>query len=461
MVHRHRVGISQLVPLLLVVVLFRPNDGTMIAVLGLTGWPFVARLVRGDVLAVWEREYVESARSGGAMPGRLMRRHLLPNVMGTVVVSVSGQVSTTLMVLATASFLGYGLTPPDPNWAGMVASSRQYLYDNRWWLLWMPRATFVLLQLAVNFVADALRQASDPKSAEVSLMLTYVGQRVVQALFAFVGIATVIFFVLHLDAASPARAELGLRASQKVINHLNAELGLNQPLPLKFWDWFLSTFLGGGLLLQWLRFLPRTLELAALGIGLAFASAVGLASWQVQHPNTWGDHLLTAELYVLNATPAFWLSLLLVWELALNLLILPPNGVPSATHVGFWQWGVHMIMPVATVYAAAVGGWTRYLRASLEESLETDFVRTARAKGADEHRVLCWHALRNSLLPLASTSFPVLINTVIVAGRGGRAERRGGRHELSAGGPAHSVPIADRSERPRAPPRLTTGRVRR
>ncbi len=158
------LGIPQLVPLFLVVVLFRPNDGTMIAVLGLTGWPLVARLVRGDVLSAREREFVESARSGGATPGRIMRRHLLPNVMGTVVVAASGQVSTTLLVLATASFLGYGLPPPNPNWAGMVASSRQYLYDNSWWLLWLPGSAFVLLQLSVNFVADALRQAFDPKN---------------------------------------------------------------------------------------------------------------------------------------------------------------------------------------------------------------------------------------------------------------------------------------------------------
>ncbi len=158
------LGIPQLVPLFLVVVLFRPNDGTMIAVLGLTGWPLVARLVRGDVLSAREREYVESARSGGATPGRIMRRHLLPNVMGTVVVAASGQVSTTLLVLATASFLGYGLPPPNPNWAGMVAASRQYLYDNSWWLLWLPGGLFVLLQLSVNFLADALRQAFDPKN---------------------------------------------------------------------------------------------------------------------------------------------------------------------------------------------------------------------------------------------------------------------------------------------------------
>lgn len=158
------LGIPQLVPLFLVVVLFRPNDGTMIAVLGLTGWPLVARLVRGDVLSAREREYVESARSGGATPERIMRRHLLPNVMGTVVVAASGQVSTTLLVLATASFLGYGLPPPNPNWAGMVAASRQYLYDNSWWLLWLPGGLFVLLQLSVNFLADALRQAFDPKN---------------------------------------------------------------------------------------------------------------------------------------------------------------------------------------------------------------------------------------------------------------------------------------------------------
>ncbi len=248
-------------------------------------------------------------------------------------------------------------------------------------------------------------------------MLSYLGHRLLQALLALFGISVIIFFLLHLDAASPARAELGLRASQKAINQLNAELGLNLPVPVQFWDWFRGMFLSGGQVGFWLHYLPRTLELAGLGIGFAFLSAVGLASWQVEHANTWGDHLLTAVLYVMNATPAFWLSLLLVWEFALNLLLLPPNGVPASNHLGFWQWGLHFLMPVAVVFAAAVGGWARYLRAALEESLETDFVRTARAKGADEHRVLRRHAMRNSLLPLltlAGTSFPVLVNTVIV-----------------------------------------------
>jgi len=158
------LGIPQLVPLFLVVVLFRPSNATMILVLGLTGWPLVARLVRAETLSAREREYVESAKSGGATRSRILSRHLLPNVMGTVVVAASGQVSITLLVLATASYLGYGLPPPFPNWAGMVADSQQYLYDNTWWLLWLPGAAFVLLQLSVNFLADALRQAFDPKN---------------------------------------------------------------------------------------------------------------------------------------------------------------------------------------------------------------------------------------------------------------------------------------------------------
>jgi peptide/nickel transport system permease protein len=158
------LGIPQLVPLFLVVVLARPSVSTMIVVLALTGWPLVSRLVRAEALSAREREYVESARSGGATSWRIMLRHLMPNVMGTVVVASSGQLSITLLVLAIASYLGYGLPPPDPNWAGMVADSTQYLYANAWWLLWLPGMAFVLLQLSVNFLADALREAFDPRT---------------------------------------------------------------------------------------------------------------------------------------------------------------------------------------------------------------------------------------------------------------------------------------------------------
>jgi peptide/nickel transport system permease protein len=248
-------------------------------------------------------------------------------------------------------------------------------------------------------------------------MLSYLLQRVVQALVALLGIAVIIFFLLHLDTASPARAELGLRASQKAVNALNKALGLDEPVPVQFWHWFQATFVSGQLFQLMDVMLPRTLELAGLGIGLAFLAAIWLASWQMRHADTLGDRVLTAVLYVLNSTPAFWLSLILIWEFALNLLWLPPDGVAAVNHQGLWEWLFHMLMPVAAVFAAAVGGWTRFLRAALEETLETDFVRTARAKGADEAQVLRRHSLRNSLLPLltlAGSSFPVLINTVIV-----------------------------------------------
>jgi peptide/nickel transport system permease protein len=248
-------------------------------------------------------------------------------------------------------------------------------------------------------------------------MLSYLGQRLVQALVALFAIAILIFMVLHFDSATPARGMLGLRATQAQVNALNREFGWNLPVWVQFGRWFGRTFLSGQLWPLLVAFLPRTLELAGLGMGLAFLASIRLALWQMDNQNTWRDHLATGILYVLNSVPAFWLAPLLIWEFALNLLILPPAGMQSAFHPGLAEWALHMILPVLTVFCAAVGGWTRYLRAALDETMHTEFVRTARAKGADEARVLRRHSLKNSLLPtltLAGSSFPILINTVIV-----------------------------------------------
>jgi len=160
------LGIPQLVPLLLFDVLFLPNDGTMILILSLTVWPIVARLVRADTLAVREQEYVVSAVASGATRARILQRHILPNIWSTVLVTASSQLGSTVLILATASYLGYGLPPPLPNWAGMVASSTQYLPAGNWWLFLPPGLAFVALQVSIYFLADAFRIAFNPHSLQ-------------------------------------------------------------------------------------------------------------------------------------------------------------------------------------------------------------------------------------------------------------------------------------------------------
>jgi len=152
-------GIPQLVPLLLIDALLRPNALTMIFVVAATTWPVIARLVRAEVLSVRERDYVIAARSMGASDLRILGRHILPNVWDTVMVATSNQVGNAVLVIATASFLGFGLPPPWPNWAGMIANSTVDIWNGYWWIMLFPGVAFALLQLSVNFIADALREA--------------------------------------------------------------------------------------------------------------------------------------------------------------------------------------------------------------------------------------------------------------------------------------------------------------
>lgn len=157
------LGVPQLVPLLLFDVLFRPSAATMVLVMAATGWPVVARLVRAKSLALREREFVASAVAAGANTPRVMFRHIWPNLLGDVLVAASGQVASSVLLLATATFLGFGLPPPHPNWASMMAGSVNLLASGLWWLAVPAGLAFVLLQISVHFIADAVRLSFDPR----------------------------------------------------------------------------------------------------------------------------------------------------------------------------------------------------------------------------------------------------------------------------------------------------------
>lgn len=241
--------------------------------------------------------------------------------------------------------------------------------------------------------------------------------RSAEGLLTLLIIALAIFGLLHLIPYTPAYAILGRNATPQAVARLNAELGLNLPLPVQFLVWLRDMFISG----QALHFLTGpllvTLQLLIFSTVIAFGLACWVALVQVRHAGTRLDHTLTAITYGLYAVPAFWLALILIWVVALTLLWLPPDGWPGAAHPGLASWAVHLVMPVGTLALTTVGGWSRYLRAAVEEALQTDYARTARAKGASETQILIRHAFRNSLLPLitlAGMSLPTVINAVIV-----------------------------------------------
>lgn len=144
-----------------VVAVLGPSPGFLVLVMGLSGWPRFARIVRGNVLAVRNLDYVAAAQAVGATPLRVMLRHVLPNVAAAIIVYASFELARMILLEATLSFLGLGIQPPTPSWGGMISDGRKYLALNWAVSLW-PGLAIALLILACNLLGDALRDAMDP-----------------------------------------------------------------------------------------------------------------------------------------------------------------------------------------------------------------------------------------------------------------------------------------------------------
>jgi len=156
--------------LLIIVASFRNSpfgkimDGLMLifVAIAIVGWVGVARLTRGQVLALKEREFVEAARSVGASSGRIMSKHLLPNALAPLIVTAAFAVPSAILGEATLSFLGVGIIPPTPSWGQMINEGFPLFSSNPWAVL-MPGICISVVMLAFTFVGDGLRDALDPR----------------------------------------------------------------------------------------------------------------------------------------------------------------------------------------------------------------------------------------------------------------------------------------------------------
>lgn len=153
-------------PLILVAVLFAGGLGQglfpVILAVGLVNTAAIARVVRGEVLSLSEREFVEAARAGGLSTARIMWRHLFPNILAPALVLASYYVAVAIIAEAALSFIGLGAQPPTPSLGGMVSDGRNYLQQNHWGAT-IPGITIVLLVLAVSLIGDGLRDVFDPR----------------------------------------------------------------------------------------------------------------------------------------------------------------------------------------------------------------------------------------------------------------------------------------------------------
>jgi peptide/nickel transport system permease protein len=137
--------------------------GVLILAISLTKWVDYARTVRGSTMVERNKEYVQAARVTGVTPLRIMRKHVLPNVMGPVFVLATIQVATAIITEATLSFLGVGVPPTSPSLGTLISIGNQFLFSGEWWLSVFPGAALVLIVLSVNLLGDWLRDALNPR----------------------------------------------------------------------------------------------------------------------------------------------------------------------------------------------------------------------------------------------------------------------------------------------------------
>jgi peptide/nickel transport system permease protein len=156
------LAFPQLILAFAMIAVLGPGLGNIILVLGLTGWERYARVVRAEVLALREREFVQAARAVGVSAPRILFGHVLPNTFSSVIVMATLQMAQAILAEATLSFLGLGTGSTYPSWGQMIAQGRDYV-NVAWWLSTFPGLAILFTVLAINLVGDRIRDLLDPR----------------------------------------------------------------------------------------------------------------------------------------------------------------------------------------------------------------------------------------------------------------------------------------------------------
>jgi peptide/nickel transport system permease protein len=144
-----------------IIAVLGPSFPTLVVVIGLSGWVSYARILRAQVLVVRSREFVEAIHALGGSFARVVLRHVLPNVLSSIVVIATLELARAIVLEATLSFLGLGIQPPTPSWGGMVQDGREYL-DSAWWISTFPGVVLMITSIVVSRTGDWLRDVLDP-----------------------------------------------------------------------------------------------------------------------------------------------------------------------------------------------------------------------------------------------------------------------------------------------------------
>jgi peptide/nickel transport system permease protein len=138
----------------------------IVVIIGLTSWPYLARIVRAEFLSIKEREFITAAKATGTPKYQIIFRHILPNCVAPIVVAATLGVANAITLEAYISFLGLGVRPPTATWGNMLEGAYSYI-ETAYWMWLFPGLLIVLIVLSINFVGDGLRDALDPHSRAV------------------------------------------------------------------------------------------------------------------------------------------------------------------------------------------------------------------------------------------------------------------------------------------------------
>jgi peptide/nickel transport system permease protein len=241
-------------------------------------------------------------------------------------------------------------------------------------------------------------------------LLGYIIRRVLQAILITIGVTLIVFILLHvLPGGGVARAILGPRANAAQIAAFNHENGLDQSLPVQYltylWQLLHGNFgfsykLNQSVASLIVQYLPKTLLLLGLSTALAIIVAIPLGIYQAVRRNKVDDYILTGASFVFYSMPVFWLGIILIVVFSGLLHWLPANGPQGAYVTDDFSQLSGLILPVITLALVTIASFSRYMRSATLENMVQDYVRTARAKGASNSRVLFVHVLRNAMIPI-------------------------------------------------------------
>ena len=231
-------------------------------------------------------------------------------------------------------------------------------------------------------------------------MIRYLAARLLLLIPTLAGVLAVTFFLLYIAPGDPVQAMVGERADPETIARLRAELRLDDPLPARFLH-YTSGVLRGDLGTSYItrrpiiddlltRF-PATMRLAAAAMTIAVVFGLAAGIYGAWRPGSWGDRVATFGAYLAVSFPVYWVGLILILVFAVSLKWFPPSGSGGVTY---------LVLPAVTLGMRSIAFIARIARTAMQEAMSSDYVRTARAKGLGEGRVVLSHGLRNAWLPV-------------------------------------------------------------